>query len=128
MVYQDDLIICSFTFKEHLDHIRTVLTILKDTYNNEKCLFGQPEVKFVGHIVNHGGVKMDPGKTSGILQLDRPKSRKEILQFHGMANFYSSYVERFDERFEPMYRLLKKNAKFVWGDEQEKAFVDIKKR
>ena len=128
-VYQDDVLIFSSTFAEHLEHIRMMLQKLKDnnlTCNYDKCKFAEEVVQFLGVLITRTGIKVDPSKTAVILNLDRPTTRKQISQFHGMANYYSDFIERFAERFEPMFRLLKKKSKFEWGEEQEKAFIDIK--
>ena len=43
-----------------------------------------------------------------------------------MCTFYSKFFPNFSQVFAPLYKLLKKNVKFVWGAEQEKCFQIIK--
>ena len=44
----------------------------------------------------------------------------------GMCEFYSKFVRGLATLAEPLLSLLKKNARFVWGEQQELAFKDIK--
>ena len=63
IVYLDDIVIFSKTKEEHECHVRQVLDILRKHKlfpNPKKCLFLKEEIDFIGHIVGHGQVKMDP--------------------------------------------------------------------
>jgi len=58
VMYVDDLLIHSPTFKEHLHHIDLVpdkLTIAGFTVNAAKCQFCKPEIKSLGHIISDVG-------------------------------------------------------------------------
>ena len=58
--YMDDVLIASYTEKEHLDHIRQVFERFrkfKMKLKLTKCEFGQSEIQFLGHIINHEGIR-----------------------------------------------------------------------
>lgn len=61
-MFFDDILIYSTTWKEHLEHIDTVLGILeqKTFYAKlSKCEFGLTEILYLGHIISSKGVQVD---------------------------------------------------------------------
>jgi hypothetical protein len=70
VVYLDDILVYSKTYKEHIQHIRLILTALCDTnlyIKAEKTEFHKQEVKFLGYIVSREGLKMDSKKIEAII-------------------------------------------------------------
>jgi hypothetical protein len=54
-VYLDDITIHSQTFNEHIEHIKTVLTLLRKAklkLNKKKCVWLVSSIKLLGHIVS----------------------------------------------------------------------------
>ena len=65
MAYLDDVIIFSKTFEEHLEHMETVFSRLRDAgmkLKMSKCDFLKREVNYLGHVVSATGIKPDPEK------------------------------------------------------------------
>ena len=61
--YLDDLIIFSETFEEHIDHLRAILTHLKEaglTAKPQKCKLGTDYCSYLGHVI--GGDIFRPEK------------------------------------------------------------------
>ena len=57
--YLDDLIIFSLTWREHLEHLEAVFTILYEaglTARPKKCQFGMEQCIYLGHMVGGGKV------------------------------------------------------------------------
>jgi hypothetical protein len=70
VVFIDHILIYSPNEETHEDHLRLVLQKLRDNQlyaKFSKCDFWLKEVAFLGHIVTDGGIKVDPGKISEIL-------------------------------------------------------------
>jgi hypothetical protein len=70
VVYLDDILVYSKTYKEHVQHVRQVLTALRDAdlrIKAEKTEFHKQEVKFLGYIVSREGLKMDSKKIEAII-------------------------------------------------------------
>ncbi|XP_072074108.1 uncharacterized protein [Arachis hypogaea] len=72
--------------KEHEEHLRTVLQILKEwkLYTKLfKCEFWAQEVEFMGHVVSQGGINMDPSKIETILNysiaIDKAYKEKSVV-------------------------------------------------
>ena len=55
--YMDDLIVYNSSWKEHVGHVREVLSILRTaglTANPAKCQWGGTQMEFLGHMVGEG--------------------------------------------------------------------------
>ena len=52
----------------------------------------------------------------------RPKKLKELRTFQGLAGFYRKFIDKFSDIVEPLNRLTRKNTKFIWNQECQKAF------
>ena len=77
--------------EEHLQHINKVLEVLeKHTLyaNPSKFSFGVQEVEYLGHIISHEGIKVDPQKIKAMLEWPRPKNLKNIHGFLGLTGYY----------------------------------------
>jgi hypothetical protein len=69
VVYLDDILVYSKTYEEHVQHVRLILTVLRDAdlrIKVEKTEFHKQEVKFLGYIVSREGLKMDSKKIEAI--------------------------------------------------------------
>ena len=58
----------------------------------------------------------------------RPTNVSEVRSFLGLASYYRSFVEGFSRIAAPLTQLTRKNAKFVWTEECEKSFQELKRR
>ena len=71
---------------------------------------------------------MDPNKVSDVLSWNPPHDVSEVRSFLGMAGYYRRFIEGFSKITKPMASLLEKNAKFVWTDQCQASFKELKKR
>ena len=127
--YIDDVIIYSDTWKKHLAIIRLFFQLLsqaKLTINLAKSEFGCATVTYLAHIVGQGQVKPADAKISVIANFPTSVSKKQVMQFLGMAGYYRKFCPNFSSITEPLTRLLGKNVKFVWTSECEAAFEKLK--
>jgi hypothetical protein len=77
IVYLDDILIFSKTLEEHEEHVHKVLQTLQDAnllVELEKCSFHVQEVKFLGHLISPGQVRMDPDKLKAIRDWEFPET------------------------------------------------------
>ncbi|GFY07012.1 retrovirus-related Pol polyprotein from transposon opus [Trichonephila clavipes] len=87
-VYMDDVIITSPSFKDHLDHLTQVFTLLRDaglTLNKEKCHFARDKLKYLGLIISKEGIETDNKKIRAITEMKPPKNNREVSKFLGMT-------------------------------------------
>nr|GEZ45510.1 reverse transcriptase [Tanacetum cinerariifolium] len=128
IVFIDDILVYSKSEEEHEQHLRIVLEILrqKKLYAKfSKCEFWLQQVAFLGHIVSADGITMDPSKVEAITKWPRPIMMTGVRSFLGLAGYYRRFVEGFSR---PLTQLIRKGEKFVWTDEREKSFEELKRR
>ncbi|GJR27916.1 retrotransposon protein, putative, ty3-gypsy subclass [Tanacetum coccineum] len=58
----------------------------------------------------------------------RPTSVTEVRSFLGLAGYYRRFVEGFSRLALPLTKLMRKGEKFVWNEEREKSFEELKQR
>jgi hypothetical protein len=54
----------------------------------EKCDFEKTEIEYLGVIISHNSMRMDPTKIKGIMEWPVPKNIKQVQAFLGFVNFY----------------------------------------
>nr|GEW00131.1 putative reverse transcriptase domain-containing protein [Tanacetum cinerariifolium] len=81
-----------------------------------------------GHIVSAEGITMDPTKVEAITKWPRPTSVTEVRSFLGLAGYYRRFVEGFSRLALPLTKLMRQGEKFVWNEEIEKSFEELKQR
>jgi hypothetical protein len=105
-----------------------VLQLLKEQQlypKPSKCFFGVKEVEYLGHIVSHEGVKVDPNKIKAMMDWPIPKTLKNIRGFLGLTGYYRKFVQNYGRITAPLMTLTKKDA-FSWTLEETKAFEQLK--
>ena len=130
VVFIDDILIYSKTESEHAQHLRIVLQILREKQlyaKFSKCEFWLHEVGFLGHIVSVDGIRVDPSKVSAVINWKTPKNVMEVRSFLGLAGYYRRFVKDFSLIASPITKLLQKNVEFVWSDECQQSFDQLKK-
>jgi hypothetical protein len=128
-VYLDDILIWSSTLEEHRKIVHKVLHCLQtyDLYlRPEKCEFEQSKVDYLGLVISHGKVSMDPVKIEAVVNWPIPENLKEVQSFIGFANFYRHFIKDFSKICRPLHDLSKKDVPFVWGSSQQQAFDQLK--
>ncbi|KAI0993776.1 hypothetical protein K3495_g14408, partial [Podosphaera aphanis] len=74
--YLDDVLIFSKTKKEHKEHVRMVVSRLRDAglqIDINKCEFETSRTKYLGLIGTHNEIEMDPDKVIAITSWEPPK-------------------------------------------------------
>ncbi|WVZ89548.1 hypothetical protein U9M48_035932 [Paspalum notatum var. saurae] len=122
VVFIDDILIYSKNEKEHEEHLRVVLTRLREhkLYAKfSKCAFRLKEVGFRGIFSSK--------RDKGCSEPEAAGNRHEIRSFLGLAGYYRRFIKDFSKIAKPMTSLTKKIAKFVWGPKCEDGFRELKK-
>jgi hypothetical protein len=131
--YIDEILFASSSQEEHLNHLRTLFQRLEKysvVVNPSKCVFGQPEVKFLGYPVSGAGICPLPEKVETIRDFKRPQIVKGLRQFLGMINFYCRLIAAAARVQAPQNDLLQGNAKgrapVTWKPAADAAFDECK--
>ncbi|XP_049410603.1 uncharacterized mitochondrial protein AtMg00860-like [Solanum stenotomum] len=115
---------------EHTDHLRIVLQILKDRElfaKFSKCEFWLRSVAFLGHISGKD-IEVDPKKMDAVKSWLRTLSPSDIRSFLDLVGYYRRFVKGFSSIASPLTTLTQKKVKFIWSNECEKSFQELKDR
>ena len=93
----------------------------------EKYVQKVKEINFLGLVMGVEGIKMQKEKVAEVLEQSRPKMVKEVQKFLGLANYYRQFVKDFAKLAKPLYKLVRKDKKQNWKEEQEVAFKKLKR-
>nr|GEY68766.1 retrotransposon protein, putative, Ty3-gypsy subclass [Tanacetum cinerariifolium] len=107
IIFIDKIFIYSKDKKEHEEHLKAILELLKE----EKL-----------------GIHVDPAKIESIKDWASPKTPTEIHQFLGLAGYYRRFIEGFSKIAKSMTKLTQKGIKFDLGEKEENAFQLIKQK
>ena len=145
-VYLDDINVHSRTFEQHLQDIREVFECIRKAklkIRLDKCEFCKQELKFLGHVIGKDGIKTDEEKIKKVKEFPRPRNKKEIKSFLGLASYYRKFISGFSKIAKPLTELTEgykkkktipevieevKEIEIKWGEAQEKSFNELKKR
>ncbi|GJX45094.1 putative reverse transcriptase domain-containing protein [Tanacetum coccineum] len=113
IVFIDDILIYSKNKKEHEEHLKAVLELLKKEKfyaKFSKCEFWIPKVQFLGHVIDSQGIHVDPPKIKSIKDWESPKTPTEIRQFLGLAGYYRRFIKGFLKTAKSMIKLTQKGG------------------
>ena len=139
----DDICVWSPTFAEHVDHLRAVLTRVKEAgamLSVKKTQICREKMSYLGHTVIPGeGVAMDDAKVRDIRALPAPVREDgtvnvtALRSFLGAVNFYSRFIRGYSYMAAPLHALTgrpKKGqgaARKKWTEEHTRAFRRLKR-
>ena len=128
-VFIDDLTVFSKTAEEHAQRLENVLQRL-DRSNLQlhpgKCVFGQPQVHYLGFVLLEKRVSVSPVKTKAVRNYPTPKSAKDVRAYLGLVSFYRRLIPDSATITKPLTELTKEDRPFVWGQGQQKALEGLK--
>ncbi len=96
-----------------MEHLRAVLRSLRVaglTANPRKCAIGRVEVWYLGFHLGQGQVRPQIDKTAAIVACPSPKTKKEVMQFLGLAGYYRRFIPNYSELTSLLTDLTKKEA------------------
>ena len=128
-VYMDDITVYGGDFEECLTNLEAILQRCIENnlvLNWEKCHFMVNQGIVLGHIISSRGIEVDKAKIDIISKLPPPTNVKTIRQFLGHARFYRRFIKDFAKIAKPLYKLLEKDAKFIWELDCQKSFEELK--
>ena len=116
-VYIDDMVVKSKVESEHVNNLGNIFEILrrhKLRHNTSKCSFMVRSGKFLGYMVTHRGIEVNPNQIKAINNLQLPRNPKEIQKLTGMTITLNRFISRSADRCRPFFQLLKKWKGFEW--------------
>ena len=125
IVFIDDILVYSKSKKEHEEHLRIVLEMLREKKlyaKFSKSEYWLDSVSFLGHVVSKDGVMVDPSKIRVVKNWVRPTKVTEVRSFLGLASYYRRFVKGFSSIASQLTNLTKQSVPFVLLDECEESF------
>jgi hypothetical protein len=128
LVLFDDILIYKQYWEDHVHHVDKVLQLLEEKQPYEKtskCAFGAQEVEYLGYIVSHEGVKVDPNKIKAMREWTIPKTLKKNRGLLGLIGYYHKFFKNYGQIVAPITTLLNAEA-FYWTEETTKSFEKLR--
>ena len=128
--FVDDVLVETETEEGYDEVVEEILRRLEenDLYiKPEKCAWKVRKIGFLGVVIGPNGIEMEEGKVDGVLSWPEPKNVKDVRKFLGLANYYRRFIKDFAQVARPINMLTRKDVKWQWGVEQQKAFNKLKK-
>jgi len=116
VVFIDDILVYLENEQDHAEHLRVVLTRLREHEfyaKFTKCEFWLKKVPFLGHILTEEGIVVDPSKVHEVMDWKAPTSISEVRSFLGLVGCYRRFIPDFSKIAQPMTSLLQKDHKFA---------------
>ena len=129
LIYLDDLLIFSSSFKEHLQRLDLVFQILEKAnlkLKPSKCKLLRHSVNFLGHTISAEGIAPKDEKIKAVRDWPVPKTVAELQTFLGFASFYRRYIKDFATIAHPLHRLTGKKIEFLWDARCEASFQSLR--
>ena len=92
--------------------------------NPNKCVFRVMTGKFLSFMVSQRGIEVNSEKVQAIMELEPPRTIKEVQSLNGKVAALNRFVSRATDRCLPFFYTLRKS--FEWTDEFQMAFNDLK--
>jgi hypothetical protein len=113
MVYLDDILITHSDLARHREIVWEVLQQLREHHlflHPEKFEFEKLTIEYLGVIILHNHVEMDPIKVAGVASWPEPKNKKDVEEFLGFTNCYRRFIQVFSDVARPLFDLMKKGV------------------
>ena len=96
--------------------------------NPKKCAVGRREVRYLGYHLGGGQVRPQVDKTAAIAACPRPKTKKEVRRFLGLAGYYRRFIPNFAELTSPLTDLTRKGASdpVQWTEQCQESLERVK--
>ena len=128
-VYIDHMVVKSKMESEHIGDLTNIFQILRGhklRLNASKCSFGVGSGKFLGYMVTHRGIEINPDQVKAINNLQPPRNPKEIQRLTGMMVALNRFISRSANRCRLFFLLMNKWKGFEWTEECAQAFQQLK--
>ncbi|MBW0518950.1 hypothetical protein O181_058665 [Austropuccinia psidii MF-1] len=130
VIYLDDIMAFSKSEEEHVTHVSTVLSRLRD--NNlfakaSKCLFHVSILEYLGYAFSSEGLKMNQEKVQQIINWPPLRNLEALQSFLGFANFYCPFIKNFSKKISSLTSFLKKDSCLPLNENALRQFINSKR-
>ena len=121
------MLVKSLREADHLDDLRETFDTLRSynmKLNPNKCVFRVTVGKFLGFMVSQKGIEVNSKKIRAIMELESPRTIKEVQSLNGKIAALNKFVSRATNRCLPFFCTLRRS--FEWTDECQTTFDNLK--
>nr|ABG66247.1 retrotransposon protein, putative, Ty3-gypsy subclass [Oryza sativa Japonica Group] len=132
LVYIDDLLIFSKTYKDHIAHLELFFRKVEQNgliLSKKKMEICKEKVNFLGHEIGEGKIHLQEHIAKKILQFpDAMNDKKKLQQFLGLVNYARNHINNLAKLAGPLYAKLRKNGQKYFNSEDIKLVRLIKEK
>jgi hypothetical protein len=128
--YIDDIVVKTREHQNHQDDLRVVFNRLHKhqlKMNPLKCTFAVKLGVFLGFIVHHRGIEIEPKKIKAILKMPPPRNLSELKSLQGHLTYIRRFISNLSERTQPFMRLMRKGVPFHWDEHCQNTLDNLKR-
>ncbi|CAH8492821.1 unnamed protein product [Dicrocoelium dendriticum] len=122
--YLDDILITGRTKKEHLYTLDRVSHKLSEHYlrlKRSKCVFLVDSVDYLGYRLDKHGLHARKDKLQPIISAPSPRNGVQLRSFVRMLSHHRRFPPNLASVLAPIHKLLKKDSKWAWDEEEQQA-------
>ena len=100
-IYVDDMMVKSKVVFEHLGNLNDIFDVLrrhKLRLNASKCSFGVGSGKFLGYMIMHRGIEVNPDQIKAINDLKSPRNAKEVQKLTRIIAALNRFISKSADR------------------------------
>jgi hypothetical protein len=115
----DDIVVFSKSQEDHIQHLRTTLTLFKEkriSLSGKKTFLGYPSVELLGHRVDGFGMSTTEERVAAMKAIQFPENLQQLERFIGMAGWLRQFVPFYAKIIEPLQK--RKTELLAIGREQ----------
>ena len=131
----DNLLLFTPMKSSHFDKLKDLLKALHKyglKISPKKSQLFKTDLQYMGNTIfirdKRVCVRLFRNQIEAIQKLEPPTTIKGCRSFVGMVNFVSIFCPELQKLLKPIYDLTRKGRQFIWEEEQQKAFDEIKCR
>ena len=126
VVFLDDALIHGGTFDEHLKYIYSFLYAMEEQklhLSAPKTQFMRPQCNYLGHVLSHNGVSVQPERVEALKNWPVPHSTTDVRAFLVFCVYLRGHIDDFGKHAAPFAALTAKTSVFSWGKDEQNAFA-----
>jgi hypothetical protein len=129
LVYIDDLLIFSITYKEHIAQLDIFFRKVEQNdliLSKKKIEICKEKINFLGHEIGEGKIYLQNHIAKKILQFPDAMDDKVLQQFLGIVNYERNYIDNLVKLVGSLYAKLRKNGQKYFNSKDIKLVKIIK--
>ena len=114
LMYLDDVIVFSKDQETHLEHLDTVLSLLRNagvSLKLNKCFFFRSKLEYLRHFILPSKLSVARDRSAAFRKCRFPQTRTQLRSFLGAYNVYRRFIAGFAKEARPLSAMLCKDVR-----------------